>query len=479
MCGAKLRPGATACHECGEPVPSMEEPISEVMASSSSTAVEAVPPGPDWTAAEELTDPDFEEPTRSRTGLWVGLVVGVGLLGAGGYAVATMSSQDEAPPPSVATEDADEAPAHDPAPPTPTPTQASCPELTALQGHWSFITEVTGTRVMQSSGLNGFYELDVALEDCAATATVTKTGYTARKFTDKRIQTATAPLTATESPRAGFFEAEFSMQSGAGPHGVLQFSFAPHGDALTGIYRQRGARWRDTGLSGFLHGVREGDYPRDPVAASQSCTTRCNLACDTATREGVTSDAMQACTSSCTEDPGAPARCGDDQPAPEAFALPLEGPGKLKSLCKGIGGCAKKLARGIKTPELATDRLPEGWADVKMVRGKKEGSPRLALHAADGWYLSAPLLDVPRKTKLGKQRLYGRQLGDGSARKYVLGLSRASGDDAAETFVVCRLDASASCVRVPKRREDVVTALPEGVLSVGARVDGPSGVFSW
>lgn len=476
MCGAKLRDGETVCHECGAPIPAADEPISEVMASSSTTAVETVPPGPDWTTAEELTDPDFSEPKRSRTGLWLGLVAGAALLGGGAYVAITMTDDEVASPPTVATDEPDDAPA-EPTPPATEP--ASCETLTALEGHWSFITEVTGTRVVQSSGLNGFYELDVAIEDCVATATVTKTGYTARKFTDKRVQTATAVLEPTQGPRAGFFEAEFSMQSGAGAHGVLQFSFAAQDDSLFGVYRQRGARWRDTGLSGFLQGVREGEYPRDPIAAAQSCATRCNLACDTATRDDVTDAAMQACTSACAEDSSAAARCGDAQPLPEALALPLEGPGKLKSLCKRIGGCAKKLARGIKTPQLAEDRLPEGWTDVKMVRGKKEGSPRLAVHGGDGWYLSAPLLEVPRKAKLGKQRLYGRQLGDGTARKYVLGLSRASGDGAAETFIACRLDDQATCVRVPKSRDDVVSALPEGVLSIGARASGPAGVFSW
>ncbi len=358
---------------------------------------------------------------------------------------------------------------------------AGCPKLENLGGQWTFTTEVTGSRVVQSSGLNGFYTLNVDVENCVASAVLTKTGYTARMFSEARLQRASAQLELGDGSREAFATAAFHLESNVGPHGIIEFSFAADADSLTGVYRQRGARWRDAGLTGFLRGVREGESPRELIAAEQPCAVRCQLACDTGVRDTLAADAVQTCAQACEEDTTSPVQCGDVQPVPEAFELSLEGPSSLAKLCRSIGGCAKKIGRGHdQPPRLDAERLPKGWSDVKMVRAKKEGGVRLALHGSGGWWLSAPLFDARRNSRLGKLRLYARQLAESQERRYVLGLARANTrDDSPEVYVACRLDDTPTCVRVPRARGMHVNALPEGTLAVDPAAEGPSGVFSW
>ncbi len=371
-----------------------------------------------------------------------------------------------------------------PAPATPgsqTTAAPGCPELLALDGHWTFTTEVTGSRVVQSNGLNGFYTLDVDVEGCVASGALTKTGYTARMFSEERLQRASATLESGRGVREGFASAAFQLESKLGAYGIVEFSFAAQGDTLSGVYRQRGSRWRDAGLTGFLRGVRDGDSPRELVAAEQPCSTRCHLACDTAVRDALAPPAFDSCVQGCSEDADEAAHCGDAQPVPDAYVLPLEGPGSLAKLCRGIGGCAKTIGRGHEhPPSLAAERLPEGWSDVKMLRANKEGGVRIALHGPGGWWLSAPVFDAPRNTRLGKLRLYARQLAEGLDRRYVLGLARTdTREDSPEVFFACRLEETPRCVRVPKVRGAQVNALPEGTLSVAPSAGDPSGVFTW
>lgn len=406
----------------------------------------------------------------------LGVVAAIGVA-AGAYA---LSNTDPAPAPAAAPPTTQSAPEADPAAPEPV-AATGCPDLEALGGQWTFTTEVTGSRVVQSSGLNGFYTLDVDVEDCVASAVLTKTGYTARMFSEARRQRASAQLEPGEGLREGLASAAFQLESNVGPHGIIEFSFTAEGDTLSGVYRQRGARWRDAGLTGFLRGVREGESPRELTAAEQPCTIRCNLACDTGVRDSLAVDALRTCTQECAEDPKAPAQCGDVQPVPEAYVLSLDGPKSLGKLCRGIGGCAKKIGRGHdQPPRLDAERLAKGWSDVKMIRAKKEGGVRLALHGAGGWWLSAPIFDAPRNTRLGKLRLYARQLAEGLERRYVLGLARTTTrDDGPEVYIACRLGETPKCVRVPRARGEHVNALPEGTLAVDPAAGDPSGVFSW
>ena len=479
LCGAKSRPEDETCRECGAVLP--RDPMEEPDSSAHVTAVEEAIPvqesalrSPPAETNPELRVDDFPEPRRTP---WLAIAGVAVLVGGGAFAFAQSSGDDTSPPPAPSQSEAEEQPAAEP-PPAATP---DCDELEALQGHWAFTTEVTGSRVVQSSGLNGFYTLDVTTDGCSATAALTKTGYTARTFTEARIQRGTSPLVPAEGVRAGLFTATFELASEVGAHGTTEFSFSADGDTLSGVYRQRGSRWTDAGLSGFLHGARDTSTPRDLDASSEPCLVRCQLACDTAVREAVETDPIRACVDACEQDDATPARCGDVQALPSEYSLDLEGPAKISALCKGIGGCAKKIGRAHpQAPRLAADRLPAGWSEAVMLRGKREGGVRLALHGDAGWWLSAPLFDVPGGTRLGKLRLYARQLSEGEDRRYVLGLARMGAtDDTKEAYVACRLEDAPTCVRVLRTRGTHVSGLPEGNLSVSAQAADPSGVFHW
>lgn len=465
-------------------------------ASESSTAITAVEtpaPATEWTEPGSVrppaeTNPElhFEEPPPRRRLPWVAMLSVVAALGLGAAAYSQLGSEpDVAPttgtpaappvPTSASTSTSTSGAAPEPA------AAAGCPELEALGGQWTFTTEVTGSRVVQSSGLNGFYTLNVDVEDCVASAVLTKTGYTARMFSEARLQRASGQLEPGTGLRGGLATGTFDLESNVGAHGIMEFSFSAQGDVLSGVYRQRGARWRDAGLTGFLRGARGEESPRELIASEQPCTVRCNLACDTGVRESAPEDVLRTCVQACNEDADSPAQCGDVRPVPDAYALSLEGPSSFTKLCRGIGGCAKRIGRGHdRPPRLDAERLPKGWSDVKMVRAKKEGGVRLALHGPGGWWLSAPLFDARRNARLGKLRLYARQLAEGLDRRYVLGLARTNtGDNSPEVYVACRLSDSPTCVRVPRTRGAHVNALPEGTLAVDPDAGSPSGVFSW
>ncbi len=484
LCGAKTRPGDETCRECGSPLTSRAPDPSE--SSTDITAVETPAPASEWTepssvrpAPETHPDLQFEEPPRRRIP-WVAVLAVGAALGVGAVAYLSLEP-DSGPVPVAETPALPPVPASEPAAAPEPAAEPGCPRLQALGGQWTFTTEVTGSRVVQSSGLNGFYRLNVDVENCVASAVLTKTGYTARMFSEARLQHASAQLESGEGLREGLATAAFPLESNLGSRGILEFSFTAEDDTLSGVYRQRGARWRDAGLTGFLRGVREGESPRELIAAEQPCSVRCHLACDTGVRDSLPPSEVQTCVEACTEDPTSPAQCGDVQPVPEAFALSLEGPSTFTKLCRDIGGCAKKIGRGHdRPPRLDADRLPAGWSEVKMVRGKKEGGVRLALHGAGGWWLSAPVFGARRNSRLGKLRLYARQLAEGLDRRYVLGLARTTTrDDSPEVYLACRLDNTPTCVRVARVRGAHVNALPEGTLAVDPSLGELSGVFSW
>ncbi len=482
MCGAKLRLEDSACRECGAAQGAAVDPSpSATLDIPAPRAVDA------WTSPDVFPEAATADELPPRRAPWVlGLFI-VGGLGAG-TAVYLASSSDADDTEAVASP---QSPPADPSTPVASgpdaiaePSAAGCPELEALGGRWSFITEVTGSRVVQSSGLNGFYELEVVLEGCQASAELRKVGYTARKFTPRRIQRAQAPLAPTTDAAAGFFGGEFALHSEVGAHGIVEMSFTTHDGRLAGVYRQRGARWSDTGLSGFLEGTRDGEYPRDPVLQHQPCIARCAVACDTAQRETVSADSVQACVHACEADDTAAAHCGDAEELPEAYVLEFEGPAPLSTHCRSIGGCAKRMSKAHpKPPSLGSDRLPDPWQEATMVRAKAEGGPRLVLRGQAGWYLSAPLLDLPPSSRPELLRLYARQLGEARERRYVLAVVRGSGaEGATESFVACRLEnAGPRCARVSKNRNDYVSALPDHNLTVGAleTAGTPAAVYRW
>lgn len=471
MCGARVRPDDEVCRECGAP---LHDSLLESDASRDITAIESPPTGGDQPLppGPAETNPDIHfDPAPPKRGPWVAIgIAAVALLGIGAYALSTGDGPAEEP--------ASAAPAKPEAVAAPTPPPApNCDDLQALEGHWTFTTEVTASRVVQSSGLNGYYAVDIALEGCTATATLTKTGYTGRTYTEARIQRGSTALTQS----GGLAVGTFTLESSLGVQGTTEFSLRAEGDTLSGTYRQRGDRWNDAGLSGFLVGARGDQAPETFAAAEQPCVVRCNLACGSALRDALEDEPVQTCVQACEANPAGAARCGDTQALPTDYALSLQGPDKLGKLCKQVGGCAKKIGNAHpKPPTLAADRLPTGWSEVTMVRAKKEGGVRLALHGTAGWWLSEPVFDLPTGTRLGKLRLYARRLSEGPARHYVLGLARpGASDSASEAYLACRLDDEPTCLRVHRKRGSLVNALPERTLVVESSAADASGVFEW
>lgn len=433
------------------------------------TSVESPVPHNEWTEPHSIpedTDPQLqlETPPR-RVGLWVAVGAVVCLAGVGAAVLGMRGDAD-----STATAEPPVAAAPEAPPPPAAPKAALCPDLDALAGAWSLTTEVTGSRVVQSFGLNGFYTLDVSVEGCSATATMTKLGYTARMYSEARVQRATAEL--VPDARTGLLTGTFLFESTLGAQGTVEFSFAADDETLSGVYRQRGDKWADGGLSGFLQGNRGSERPRELIAAAQPCSVRCNLSCDSAGRDTLGGAALSSCVDTCESEPAAAAQCGDVAPLPDEHALTLQGPMSRKAMCKSMGGCAKKIGRAP-GPRLDSERLPDGWTEVSMLRGKREGGVRLALHGEAGWWLSDPLFETSPHAKLGKLRLYARQLSEGVARQYVLGLARTPGGGR-EAYLACRLNTQPACVRVLKPRGAHVNALPEGNLAVA-----DAGVFRW
>ena len=456
LCGAKVRREDETCRECGASLSDADA----VLELRDITAVESPPIRGDRPAPAD-TNPElrFESPP-TRKSRWLALVGVAAVVGAGGFVATQFRGGDEL----AVVGDAEPSQPVAAPPPAP-PSSDDCGSIASLQGHWTFTTEVSGARVVQSSGLNGFYTLDVDVEGCSAEAELTKTGYSARDFSDARVQRATATLALDPE---GFASAPFDLESSLGPQGTVEFSFVADGGELSGIYRQRGSRWDDGGLFGFLHGERGDSAPRELVAATEPCLTRCHVACGSALRE-LPAGVAERCVEQCTEDPSRPARCGDAQPVPEQYSLALEGPDSLAKHCKRIGGCANtKTFDTGSVPSLGADRLPDGWSEVTMVRGRKgnEAGVRMALHGPQGWWFSAPLFDAAAGSRVGKLRLYARALSE-PERRYVLGLVRTSpSNDADEAYVACRLEDTPRCIRVVRTRGTLANALPEGNLSV-------------
>lgn len=470
MCGARVRPDDEVCRECGEP---LSDGMIESETSHEITAVEPlpIPAGQPAPVRPDETNPAiYLDPVPPRRAPWLAIGLGaIALLGVGAYVVSSGDRSPERPTP---------APVEPEPVAVPTPPEApACASLHALEGHWTFTTEVTASRVVQSSGLNGFYTIDVSLDGCTATAALTKTGHTGRTYTDVRVQRGSTTLELDQELARG----TFSLESDLGVQRVMEFSFRADGDTLSGTYRQRGARWNDAGLSGFLVGARGDTAPERLFVPEQPCSVRCSLACGSAIRDDLASESLRACVERCDADPSAAARCGDAQPLPAEYNLPLQGPDTLAKLCKQIGGCAKKIGTAHpKPPTLGADRLPTGWQEVTMLRARKEGGVRLALHGAAGWWLSAPVFDLPTGTRVGKLRLYARRLSEDAGHKYVLGLARpGASDSGSEAYIACHLDDAPTCIRVDRKRGSLVNALPERTLAIEDAAAEAAGVFHW
>jgi hypothetical protein len=426
-----------------------------------------------------------ERKRGSSVGLLVVGVLVLGGVGTGGY----LMTRDDAEATAGADDD-DDAP-DDPAEVAASGETKDCPTLKALAGAWKFHTEVAASRVLSSSGLNGFYELQVDLDGCHATVSVTKTGYTGRSYGAEDRPSGTAELVAGTGPWAFGWMSTFQLRTPDEEGADLEFLFVADGERLSGVYRQRGERWTKTGLTGFLQGSRDGEIPSDPSLGEQPCTVRCAVTCDVSHRdERLMPDALAGCMSACEPSGTEIPQCGDAKELPAAHALKMTGPRKVKDVCDGLGGCVKKITVGKdRAPWLAARRFDAQFEGARFIAPKKKDKrPRLAVKTAKGWFVSDPLVGATHKGGLELARLYSRHLAEGEGRRHLFGLvaSQIRGERL-EAYFQCRVDGGVPhCVQIPKTRSMFVSPLPGGAISVGPAPEGeavegapPPGVYTW
>lgn len=380
--------------------------------------------------------------------------------------------------------------------------EAACAALERLAGRWVFATEVTAAGTLGSSGLRGDYELEVDVAGCAGTARLAKTGYTARKFSDREVQRGESDLVPGEGDAAFGHSATVELRSAAGKGPDMELVFAATDEGrLVGTWRQRGERWDRTRLSGFLDGRREdatGDFA--PALRDQPCAVKCAVGCDAAGRD-VPAAAFAACTIACEAASTEVPACGDTTPLPPAHDLALTGPHpSLDAACEAaLSGatCDKSPKMGKqRTPSIGRKRL-DGWLEARTVvlGDGDDARVRLGLETEAGWFLSAPLDAMPASTglPLTDVRLHARHLSEGQGRRYVLGEVVLGRDtDVVESLFACAPGTPPHCVLVPTRQriggeERVrleVVPLPGSVLAVTA--DDPAqaaglapGVYAW
>lgn len=477
MCGAGFQEDDRACRDCGAARPvSVVEPLPV-----------AAPAAPVAAPQPIGVEHSLEMPRRPHGAWLAGACVLAAGLGAGGWwMVARTPGEGDG-----ATDRA-----------------ADCEALGKLAGTWRFATEVTAAGTLGSSGLSGDYTLEVTAEGCTGSARLSKTGYTARKFSEAQIQRGEAELHAARAPGELGHGATFRLRDASGKGPDIEIGFAVEGsDRLVGVWRQRGKRWDRTRLSGFLDGRRDSadgaDASVDPVLIDQPCPVRCAVVCDAAGRE-VPGDALEACTSACASTPGELPPCGDITPLPSEHRLALDGPHpSLAAACEAVlpgGACDQTPKLGKqRAPSLGRQRFDGGFQEARFVLlGDTEATarPRLALETAAGWHLSAPIDGLePGATPLSVSdlRIHARHLSEGQGRRYVMGeVVAAQGDAGSETLFVCRPGDPPHCVLLPTRRSEgesramqrEVAPIPGGTLAIAADDDAPSGgltpgVYSW
>ncbi len=178
---------------------------------------------------------------------------------------------------------------------------SGCAQLESLAGSWVFSTATTGARRKERLGMRGFYELDITVDGCTATASMAKTGRTDRKvFDDHKIPRAEATLAQGQHAEAFGWTGAFELRNEDGQGIDTQFVLATDGERLVGSWRQLGERWERAGLYGVLEGRRAGDpIEIRPTRSEQPCTVRCATPEDIALIDAHDPVAHAACLASC------------------------------------------------------------------------------------------------------------------------------------------------------------------------------------
>lgn len=330
LCGARWEVGASACRDCGSKrrvtvlpgessasmsgaaVPREALVSTSAPAASASTSGVAIPldappstPAPSAAPSSEASTipvvrppavpihvpPGVSQPLSRPPGqraLLLGVVVAGVAVAIGLTAwLATPSAEPEAKPESPIAVRPGE--------------RSACDELAAMAGTWVFTTATTGARRKERLGVRGFYQLQVTVDGCTATASIAKTGRTDRKaFDDHKIPRAEATLVPGEGVEAYGFAGTFVLRNEDGQGVDTRFVLARDGERLVGHWRQLGERWHSSGLYGVLEGRRDGDPMAIlPERSNQPCAVRCATPDDIALIDAPDSATHAACLASC------------------------------------------------------------------------------------------------------------------------------------------------------------------------------------
>ncbi|MFO7562246.1 MAG: hypothetical protein R6X02_06355 [Enhygromyxa sp.] len=293
---------------------------------------------------------------------------------------------------------------------------AYCETLAALAGKWVFDTTVVGAEDLAPRGINGHYEMSVAVDNCTANVQLIKTGYDDVKYSEKKVQTSEAALAeSTQIPHAA--EATFSLK-GKPTHTM---TFMVRDNQLFGFWQSTGDEWARAGMWGYLRGVQEGqDLAKVEDFAAQPCEVACLTQCDAARRRAdatLDEPGLAACLTACGgEQPIV--GCGAGEPLPEELVVAVAGPAKsIDELCaKASAELLAANGGGVPASAVTCDRKPpvnDKPASRSLSKGALAGSFKaaelvqiswfdagyhgwliLALETEAGWFWTKPLMDV-------------------------------------------------------------------------------------
>ncbi|HVI02799.1 MAG TPA: hypothetical protein VM869_29070 [Enhygromyxa sp.] len=293
---------------------------------------------------------------------------------------------------------------------------AYCETVAALAGTWTFDTTVIGAEDLAPRGINGHYEMTVAVDNCTANLQLIKTGYDDVKYAEKKVQSSDAVL-AESKQIPGAAEATVSLK-GKPTHTMI---FQVRDGQLFGFWQSTGDEWARAGMWGFLRGVQKGqDLAKVEDFAAQPCEVACLTQCDTARRRAdatLDEPSLAACLTACSA--GEPiVGCGPGKPLPAELMVAVAGPVKtIDELCAKVSAellagqgsevaatavtCDRKppvndkpASRSLNKAALAGSFNAAELVQVSWFDAGFYGWLILALETEAGWYWTKPLMDM-------------------------------------------------------------------------------------
>jgi hypothetical protein len=382
--------------------------------------------------------------------------------------------------------------------PAPAPLTGYCQTVASLAGTWTFDTTVIGAEDLDPRGINGHYEMTVAVEDCTASIQLTKTGYDDVKFAEKKVQHSDAAL-AESKQITHAAEATVSLK-GEPTHTM---TFMIRDGQLFGFWQSTGHEWDRAGMWGFLRGVQKGqDLAKVEDFAAQPCEVACLTQCDTARRRAdatLDEPALAACLTACSSGQ-AIAGC-PGKPLPTELIVMLTGPVKtIEELCEKASAeliaenaaevpatavtcdrkppvAGKPASRSLNKGALAGSFLAAELLQVSYFDVGFTGRIILALETEAGWFWTKPLMDISATGVAGVTSdttslvLRARDLLSAPGREVIaeLGLQVNDSDlgvnevaiDEQKYVVVCSASSSPMCMEMTTRWSSQRTLIDE------------------